>query len=285
MNNANWLWALRRRGAGIGIALAALSLGAWLAGCAGHPGGATAPAPWNAPAADQAAAAPQLASDAARHSPVPAQRPGLGTGWGDEVASTVGLTEFARAASRPAGTDAIWYNDREGLEAMGGREWRVEPLQQAAGGLVEWGVKARVGWLPAYKSGWRGEPRRFVQGTKGGRYALVVKNRCRSRLEVVLSVDGLDVLDGRPASFAKRGYIIGPGETLEVKGFRTSTRAVAAFQFSSVGASYANLRHGDTRNVGVIGLAVFTERGVDPWRWMPAEVGRRDAARPFAEAP
>ena len=37
--------------------------------------------------------------------------------------------------------------------------------------------------------------------------------------------------------------------------------AVAAFEFSGVGASYANLRHGDTRNVGVIGLAVFTERG------------------------
>ncbi len=27
-------------------------------------------------------------------------------------------------------------------------------------------------------------------------------------MEVVLSVDGLDVIDGRPASFRKRGYII-----------------------------------------------------------------------------
>ena len=45
--------------------------------------------------------------------------------------------------------------------------------------------------------------------------------------------------------------------------------------------SYANLRHGDHRNVGVIGLAVFDEKGVDPWKWMPDEVGGRFAASPF----
>jgi hypothetical protein len=151
--------------------------------------------------------------------------------------------------------------------------------------MVEWGVKGRVGWLPAYKEGYFGGGKRFVQGSKGGRYRLVVKNRCKSRLEVVLSVDGLDVMDGKPASYRKRGYIVGPGDTLEVAGFRTSEDAVAAFEFSGVGDSYARLRHGDTRNVGVIGLAVFTQKGRDPWTWMPEEVGRRGSARAFAEAP
>jgi hypothetical protein len=45
------------------------------------------------------------------------------------------------------------------------------------------------------------------------------------------------------------------------------------------------MRHGDTRNVGVIGIAVFTQKNVNPWTWMPDEVHRRETARPFATAP
>ena len=104
-------------------------------------------------------------------------------------------------------------------------------------------------------------------------------------LEIVASVDGLDVQDGKSASFQKRGYILQPGKSLEIEGFRTSYDKVASFKFSGVANSYANLRHGDTRNVGVIGIAVFTQKNVDPWEWMPREVDRRDTARPFATAP
>jgi len=218
------------------------------------------------------------------YSPAPKERPGLATGWGDEMKSKISTVDFRRASSKPAGTDAIWYNDRDGLKAMGGRTWKVGALQTAAGEMVEWGVKGRLGWLPAYKSDYFGG-KRFVQGRKDSTYSIVVKNRCKSRLEIVASVDGLDVMDGRTASYGKRGYIIDPGETFEIKGFRTGTNTVAAFKFSGVADSYANLKHGNTRNVGVIGLAVFPERGVDPWKWMPADVKRRDTARAFAEAP
>ena len=154
-------------------------------------------------------------------------------------------------------------------------------MQPAANGLVEWGIKGSWGSLKNYQSGGR----RYVVGRKGSTYSIVVKNVCHSPLEVVLSVDGLDVMDGKPASFRKRGYIIQPGKTLVVKGFRTSESAVAAFKFSSVANSYSNLRHGTTRNVGVIGLAVFTQKGVDPWRWSRRAIQERSNARPFAEAP
>ena len=83
----------------------------------------------------------------------------------------------------------------------------------------------------------------------------------------------------------QRGYIIPAGETLNIKGFRTSESAVAAFKFSSVAGSYSNLRHGKSRNVGVIGLAVFTQRGVDPWKWSQPAIQNRHGASPFAEAP
>jgi hypothetical protein len=212
-----------------------------------------------------------------------AQRPGLATGWGHEKNSPVYTQSFARSSSKPAGVDAIYYNNPQGIKAMTRAPERVNGMQEAAGGLVEWGVKGRMGMLTAYKE-WGGG-RRMVEGSEGGSYAIRVKNRSRGPLEVVASVDGLDVMDGATASFSKRGYVIGAGETLDIDGFRTSHRSVAAFKFSGVADSYANLRHGDTRNVGVIGLAVFTAKGIDPWAWMPAEVYRRNSAQPFATPP
>jgi len=219
-----------------------------------------------------------------RHASQPnPERPGLATGWGNEKTSPVYSDSFARSSSKPAGVDAIYYNNPEGIKAMTQAPDRVNGMQEAAGGLVEWGIKGRFGMLTAYKE-W-GSGRRLVAGSQDSTYSIRIKNRSRSPLEVVASVDGLDVMDGTTASFGKRGYIIAPGETLDIDGFRTSHRSVAAFKFSSVGSSYANLRHGDTRNVGVIGLAVFTAKGINPWTWMPDEVNRRVTAQPFATPP
>lgn len=211
------------------------------------------------------------------------ERPGLATGWGAEKSSEMLVREFVRASSHPAGTDVIYYNDPAGIKAMASGAARVEGMQTAAGELVEWGIKGRGGMLPAYKE-WRSD-RRFVAGANDSTYSIRVKNRCKSPLEIVASVDGLDVRDGQPAAFSKRGYLVEPGKTLEIEGFRTSYSHVAAFKFSSVSSSYANLRHGDTRNIGVVGLAVFTRKNVNPWTWMPAEVQRRQSASAFATAP
>lgn len=215
--------------------------------------------------------------------PQPKERPGLATGWGDEKTSHIRDVGFTRASSKPAGIDAIYYNDKDGIKAMARFPSSADPMQQAAGGLVEWGIKGGLRFLPAYKE-W-GHGRRLVAGEKNGSYSIVVKNRCKSPLEIVASVDGLDVMDGRTASFSKRGYIVDPGKTVTISGFRTSDSSIASFKFSGVANSYANLRHGDTRNVGVIGLAVFTKKGANPWTWMPDEVQRRGSARAFAEAP
>ena len=223
---------------------------------------------------------------------MPDERPGLATGWGNQKNSSVSGQSFIRASSKPAGTDVIYYNNKKGIEAMTSSLTHVEGMQTAAGNLVEWGVKGRVGFLATYKEGTNGllvtyPPlgRRLVSGESNSNYTIAIRNRSKSTLEIVASVDGLDVFDGKTASFSKRGYLVHPGKTLEIDGFRTSDDTVAAFKFSSVANSYANLRHGDTRNVGVIGIAVFTQKGVNPWTWMPGEVRQRDQAQPFATAP
>jgi hypothetical protein len=117
-------------------------------------------------------------------------------------------------------------------------------------------------------------------GESGERYSIVLRNNTSVRLEVVLSVDGLDVLDGKSASFAKRGYIMDPRDEVEVDGFRQSLDEVAAFRFGSVRGSYVGQKTGDTRNVGVIGIALFNEAGSNPV-WTPEEVQRRREANPF----
>ena len=148
-------------------------------------------------------------------------------------------------------------------------------------GIVEWGIKSGGRFLKTYRSGGK----TIAVGKPGANYEIWVKNRSKAPVEVVASVDGLDVIDGRPASTKKNGYIIEPGQTTSIRGFRTSYESLALFKFSSVANSYSNQKHGTTRNVGVIGLALYLPKNQDPWTWMPREIRDRKNAQPFASAP
>lgn len=111
------------------------------------------------------------------------------------------------------------------------------------------------GLLPTY--GWRGGT--FVEGFAGLAYAVRVDNPTAQRVEIVVTVDGRDVVSGEPGDFrSQRGYIVQPYGTLRVTGFRKSMSDVAQFRFTSPGDSYS-ARRGTPENVGVIGVAVFTE--------------------------
>lgn len=99
----------------------------------------------------------------------------------------------------------------------------------------------------------------YVLGTVGQRYTIRVNNPTNRRVEALVSVDGLDVIDGKSADLRKRGYVVPPGGELRIDGFRVSTQQVATFRFSAVSSSYAG-RKGKARNVGVIGVAIFEEQ-------------------------
>jgi hypothetical protein len=100
----------------------------------------------------------------------------------------------------------------------------------------------------------------YILGRSGDRYSIRVTNPTDQRVEALISVDGLDVIDGETADFVnKRGYVVPPHGELKVDGFRVSTQQVAAFRFSAVENSYAE-RKGKGRNIGVIGVAIFEEK-------------------------
>lgn len=102
----------------------------------------------------------------------------------------------------------------------------------------------------------------YVEGRPGSTYEIRVKNPSYfKRVKAVISVDGLSILTGKPASASsdEQGYIIDPLDTLVIDGWRTDQNNVAQFKFGKKGKSYSNKLGEGTDNVGVIGVVLFEE--------------------------
>jgi hypothetical protein len=236
-------------------------------------GGAAAYEP--APTTYQPAHAAESSSSIAQAQPVP-DRPGLGTSYGEQVYAPISFAPFVRASSSAWAEVLLHYNDADGVNAHA--EYlgtRPQPLEIYAGdGSLAVALVDEYGnTLP----GLQASGRTLIVGADGERYKIMVRNATPVRFEIVASVDGLDVIDGKPADPNRRGYIVDPHDTLVIDGFRTSDANVAAFRFGKVADSYAARTSGD-RNVGVVGLAIFAERGAV---WTPGELHMRDTANPF----
>lgn len=245
--------------------------------------GYDAPAPPPASMGDARSDGEMAAGDAPR-SVEPSARPGLATSWGETRYSRVSTTHFVRADDeRPMVVAKLFYNDYEGSRRMaassGYRPLSVGATSVAGEGLTVELHDGRDEPLSGFVAGGR----TYAIGQAGQRYTVVITNHTRYRFEAVASVDGLDVIDGRSASFEKRGYLVAPWATVTIDGFRQSDDAVAAFRFGSVSDSYA-ARTGSDRNVGVVGVAFFQERGYPSWpdTWPnDDEIRRRKTADPF----
>ena len=221
-------------------------------------------------------------SEAERSQPEREERPGLGTVFGETRSSHARDVVFERATDQPFAVAVIHYNDLLGVQAMVSYDRRrgalVDGPVPVRGGLGVSVVDEQGGRLGAHSLGGRV----YVVGEAGARYSLIVDNQTDRRFEAVASVDGLDVVDGQPASVARRGYIVEPWSRVTIDGFRRNLDEVAAFRFGAVSASYAaNTAAGD-RNVGVIGVAFFDQQGAAPWS--DEEIEQRRSASPFSDA-
>jgi hypothetical protein len=117
----------------------------------------------------------------------------------------------------------------------------------------------------------------YVAGSPGHRYSVRMINRTSGRVLTVLSVDGVNAITGQTASANQSGYVLSPWESAEIAGWRKSDDEIAQFNFTSLPDSYAS-RTGRPANVGVIGVAVFTERTY--WRDREADMSRNEAPPP-----
>lgn len=131
------------------------------------------------------------------------------------------------------------------------------------------------------------ERRAYVVGEPGREYSIRMRNRAGEDLLAVTSVDGVNVVSGRTASYSQGGYVVRPWQRTDIEGWRKSLDETASFYFTSLGDSYA-ARTGRPDDVGVIGVALFQRSRyhrpdeVAPHeRWEP----KREAAPGAKEAP
>lgn len=177
----------------------------------------------------------------------------LGTKWGENVDSSVQTVPATRLTSSPYNTVAIHYRGERVPS-------RVHTQSYIPMLPIEIKVKDQNGRvMPIYRNA---KGQFILPASEGTRYSLNIANNDRNRTyEVVTTVDGLDVLNGRAGSYQNSGYLIRPGKQLNIEGFRKNNDQVAAFRFAAPEVSYVNQNvQGDEQNVGVIGVAIFEVR-------------------------
>ncbi|MBX3154390.1 MAG: hypothetical protein KF773_00190 [Deltaproteobacteria bacterium] len=167
---------------------------------------------------------------------------------------------FAAACSGSAQADQVFIGPAgpPGVPVGSQIALQVAPAKQRAPYDVQV-IREGGGQLPTFAH----KDRFYVQGNASERYIIRVTNPTPRRVEAVVSVDGLDVIDGDAGDLRKRGYVVPPYGDVRIEGFRTSTEGVATFRFSSVDDSYAG-KKGAARNVGVIAVAIFEEVAPQP---------------------
>jgi hypothetical protein len=114
----------------------------------------------------------------------------------------------------------------------------------------------------------------WIEGREGNNYTIDIKNNSYRRMLFVVSVDGLDVLDGKPAGTESRGYVLNSQQSINIPGWVLNHNKGAEFFFSNMRDTYNNASGGSNTNTGVIGLMVFSEKVninwntsyISPWR-------------------
>lgn len=176
----------------------------------------------------------------------------LGTRWGDVITSEVTKIELKRLSNSPLAQLQVRYADK----AYTGKSLNDISL---GAGEVSFRVTDDSGQpLPIYRAGMGSDRGYYVSAQAGQAYQLHYHNATGKTYEIVASVDGLDVLNGRTASRNNDGYVLSPNDDLVIEGFRKSQSSVASFIFSKPTDAYANHNaSGSINNTGIIGTVVY----------------------------
>ncbi|SDY22453.1 hypothetical protein SAMN05518854_101546 [Variovorax sp. YR266] len=209
------------------------------------------------PQAPRTSAAVSATPSAAPAAPAPQ----LGTQWGEGLESKTRTVITKRLSDQPDDVASLGYNEASAVRRSVGSNPESRLSLMLADGDVEWSVlgeDSRPLPLQRARRGSGGEDMFRLAGVQGSRYTLRFRNLSERSYEVIATVDGLDVLNGKPGSLRNGGYVLRPLQALTIEGFRKSENEVAAFRFSAPGRAYAaNTEAGDVRNIGVIGAALF----------------------------
>lgn len=177
----------------------------------------------------------------------------LSTKWGESLPSVTESVEAYRLSETPSQVTSIFYQSGVPSNSYS-KITRVSksPLQISV--LTE-----NRNTMPLY---FTQNDQYLLYGKQNERYIIFLHNTSHKIIyEAVITVDGLDVISGTAGSYQNRGYLLRPGDTLFVEGFRKNQQQVAAFRFGAPEEGYVNYNaQGDKRNTGVIGVALFESK-------------------------
>jgi hypothetical protein len=112
-------------------------------------------------------------------------------------------------------------------------------------------------------------------GTYGDeKFSVVFKNHTSQKVQVVISLDGTNISNGKPATTESSAdsWAVAAYRTLTLSAWRESDDGGAAFVFTNADNGVAVHTHGDTSSRGIIAAAVFVEGYVQPPLYQPIYV-------------
>ncbi len=121
-----------------------------------------------------------------------------------------------------------------------------------------------------YQDVWKNNAR-YIQVLRDEEYSIIIRNPLPVRVAVAVTIDGLNVIDGKRSSPDNaQKWIIDANASLTLRGWQTDRSSLRRFVFTDKGQSYAQWKGGKdnrsyTQNLGVIGIAFF---------WNDAELQR-----------
>ncbi|HTY74941.1 MAG TPA: hypothetical protein VMD05_05170 [Candidatus Nanoarchaeia archaeon] len=101
----------------------------------------------------------------------------------------------------------------------------------------------------------------WVEAREGTRYEIEVKNNSYNRILAVVSIDGLNIINGKHEKpEVAPGYVLNSYMAEKVPGWKVSQEKVREFYFTRPENSYSKKLGADQGNIGVIAAAIFKEK-------------------------
>lgn len=126
--------------------------------------------------------------------------------------------------------------------------------------------------------------RTYIEGRKNSVYELRFTNSSLNRILIIPSVDGLNVVDGKPCGKESQGYVLNAFGSITIPGWTVDGHTAAKFMFKTQNAknrkdeNYVEAIGENPENQGVIGFMIFEEmrhpivrtfRSPSPTPWEP----------------
>lgn len=172
----------------------------------------------------------------------------VGPVWGDGAEAKEEYIDAARVSTDPTTVGTIFYSAKP-VEGM-----MIDSPAFAQGRISVTVLDKKGKKIPIVQS--KGDY--YIQSVKGEKYTLYFENISNTGYEVIVTADGIDTITGKEGSYRNPGYILFPGNTITVRGFRQTQKEYKPFVFYEKESPYIKgSQEGSAANIGVIGFALF----------------------------